>query len=675
MPPLPQQPQTYMDRARGWALDSLTNFLAGIGVEGRDKGVGSEYRLSILTPDQLEFAFRGDWIARKVVQLPAFDMTREWRSWQADDDQILALEKIERDFNIKLKMQDAILKARLYGGSCMLLGVKDGEGAAAMQPLDVTKIGKDDLKFLHVLTKYEVGTGPRIYDLLSPWYGQPEYYEATQQTLAAGRQIRVHPSRVIRFVGLEYPSISTAPDTWGDSALQPVDDAIKASGLVSGSLATLISELKVDIIKTPGLSEQLATPASTKKVIDRFSKSNVAKSIVNTLLLDKNEEWTRLQTTLAGIPEVLQVYLMIASGAADIPATRFLGRSPAGLNSTGESDVRNYYDRLKSEQTTHLTPNVSILDQIIQRTALGDYDEAITYTWNSLWQSTEAEKSDIALKKAQAFKIDADAGLIPTVALAHARVSQLNEDGFYPGLQQALDDAEENGDTIETQNEPPPPNLPLVDPARQTVIAGQPPVRMLPPPTLRGDSRPRRNGKRKNGQPLHVDRRRIKDMQPKPLYVYRELINKTEFVKWAREQGFDKPVDDPHVTIVYSRSPVDWMEMGTDSGWSNEDDGSLRVSPGGPRFVDTLGDEGAVVLFFLSNRLTYRHNDMVDRGASHDYDEYMPHVTITYDGKDVELRDVEPYIGELVFGPETFQEIEPGGYQPNGGGQDHFPFV
>jgi hypothetical protein len=188
--------------------------------------------------------------------------------------------------------------------------------------------------------------------------------------------------------------------------------------------------------------------------VKRFSNANVAKSVINTILLDSGEEWQRISTNLSGAEQLLTAYLQIASGAADIPATRFLGRAPGGLNATGDNDIRNYYDRLASEQSVSLTPAMNILDEVLIRSALGDRPEEVYYEWNSLWQMTDAEKADLALKKAQVYKIDADEGQIPSTALAHARINQLIEDGFYPGLEQALEDAAAEGDTVEEHNAP-----------------------------------------------------------------------------------------------------------------------------------------------------------------------------------------------------------------------------
>jgi len=149
-----------------------------------------------------------------------------------------------------------------------------------------------------------------------------------------------------------------------------------------------------------------------------------------------------------------------------------------------------------------------------------------------------------------------------------------------------------------------------------------------------------------------------------PLYVSRKLLNTADLIAWAKSQGFESPVPAAvmHVTVLYSRTPVDWFDMG--APWQSNEDGTLNVAPGGPRAVCALGDDGAIVLRFYSPDIQYRHDSMVERGASHDFDEYAPHVTFTYDGASVDLAKVVPYAGELRFGPETFEPIKASSTDP-----------
>lgn len=143
---------------------------------------------------------------------------------------------------------------------------------------------------------------------------------------------------------------------------------------------------------------------------------------------------------------------------------------------------------------------------------------------------------------------------------------------------------------------------------------------------------------------------------PRPLYVYRRLLNAGQLMDWAREQGFTStlPDDQMHVTVAFSKRPVNWFGIG--AAWGDERD-RLR-SEGGPRMVEQLGEEGAVVLHFSDDRLDSRHREMRRLGASWDFPSYLPHVTFTYEPGSVDLGQVKPYLGPLLFGPEIFEPIQ-----------------
>jgi hypothetical protein len=131
-----------------------------------------------------------------------------------------------------------------------------------------------------------------------------------------------------------------------------------------------------------------------------------------------------------------------------------------------------------------------------------------------------------------------------------------------------------------------------------------------------------------------------------------------DLIAWAKANGFEStlPAADMRVTILYSKRPVDPMAMG--ETWVGNDKGELRIKPGGPRALEQF-EGGAVVLQFASWELQSRHDQMVREGASHDYPEYLPHVTLTYEAPDgLDLATVLPYTGELRFGPEIFAPID-----------------
>lgn len=186
--------------------------------------------------------------------------------------------------------------------------------------------------------------------------------------------------------------------------------------------------------------------------------------------------------------------------------------------------------------------------------------------------------------------------------------------------------------------------------------------RIWQPATMSPDGRPAETGSEAKAVT------EAKASVPRSLYVCRPLRNGAELVAWAKAQGFRSLVaaDDLHVTIAWSRGRVDWMAAGV--AWLEDRDGGMTVRAGGPRVVEPIGTGGAIALLFASHDLSVRHREICEAGATWDHPEYQPHVTFTYDAAGVDLAKVEPFRGELRFGPELFSEVdETKGGGPNAG--------
>lgn len=445
-----------------WLLDNLRNLVSGLGTV-KDPTTMSHYTFHELNRQQLEAAYRSNWVARRLIDAIAEDCTREWRDWQATQQQIEAIELVEKTFELQRKTYQGIKKARLYGGAALLLGV-DGSGEPD-EPLDLDALDKDCLRFVVVLNRYELNAGPRIYDAESPWYTRPEYYtiatpmsnvvegKTTNGTGTSNNNlspylsgfVKVHPSRVVEFVGNELPDWRLAPlgGGWGDSVIQTVDETLKDFGLTMGGIANMVNDAKIDVIKIPDLASKLKTAETTAKLFSRFQAAAVGKSTLNALLIDDKEDWERTQTSFGSLPEILQQFMTLVSAGAGIPVSRLMGSSPGkGLSTTGggESDLRNYYDDCTSKQKTVYSPAMATLDNVVQISALGRMDPNVYYNWAPLYLPDPKQTSDIAFSKAQATNLDVQMGLINEDALRAARVNQLIEDGTYPGLDDAIEE-------------------------------------------------------------------------------------------------------------------------------------------------------------------------------------------------------------------------------------------
>ena len=413
--------------------DTLTNLVAHLAT-GKSKAAADRFGFRTLDDAELEAMYRGDWVARKAVDIPVNDMLRPWRSWQASADQITAIEAAEKRHDVRRKIARALRWARLYGGAAIIIG--DGSPNPEL-PLAPETIKKGGLKYLTVLPRRNVTTTDIELDPANPYFGEPKSYQISGVT---GTIVTIHPSRVIRILGNEAPGIENeqARQGWADSVLQAIYDALHHVALASGAGAEMIHEAKLDIISVPDLGAMLSTPEGTNSLTRRFQNANMLKSINNMLLLDQNEKYDRKQTSFAGVTDVVRMYLQIVAGATDIPATRLLGQTPGGLNASGDSDTRNYYDMLDGQRHDVLRPILERLDPILWRDQTGAIPADAWFEFGPLWQPTAQEKATTAKTKAETTKLYHDMGLIPDDFLAIGVANQLIEDGVYPGAEEQL---------------------------------------------------------------------------------------------------------------------------------------------------------------------------------------------------------------------------------------------
>lgn len=571
--------------------DGLRNLVANLGTS-RDKASHSEYHFSQLSPEQLRAAYRSSWLPRKIINIPADDATRKWRTWQAKADVVNKLEATEKRLKLRLKVRKAIKMARLHGGSAILIGTGDKD---LSKPLNPSQVAKDGLKYLTVLSKYDLTPGQQDFVIASETFGLAEDYSLTT---GGGEHHTIHPSRLVIFTGAEkIDGGSTEIDPWGDSVLQAVLDAAKQTDGTIANVASLVFEAKIDTIGIPDLSSKMGDPVREAQLLERLSLAEKAKSINGTLIHDAQETVSQKSANFSQLPAIMAKFFTVVSGAADIPVTRLFGQSPDGMNATGDGDLNNYYDSIQTIQEMDIGDAMSVLDEVIIHSSLGTRPGDIFYTWVPLKQLSEKDRAEVGDKITSAFKKVVEMELLPEEAVGTSLVGALTETGVAPGLEAQVGDHFKGGGEDD-------------------------------------------------------DTSLLADAAPRTLYVHRKVKNADAILEWAKGQGFNTTLeaDDLHVTVCFSRRPVDWLKMPTD--WH----GDLTVKEGGARLMEKFGE--ARVLVFGSDSLRWRHEDMRRAGASWDHPDYNPHITISYSDDCPDQGDVEPYQGEIILGPEMFEEIK-----------------
>ncbi len=151
--------------------DSLSNLAASLGA-GKDKAAYDSFVLFDLDRGQIEAMYRGDWLARKVVDIVPYDMVREWRAWSGHREDVARVEAAERRLGLRKALQRALVLGRLYGGGAIIIGTGETDPAALARPLDPETLPRGGLKFLHAVSRWQLAAPAIDRDPLSPWFGE-----------------------------------------------------------------------------------------------------------------------------------------------------------------------------------------------------------------------------------------------------------------------------------------------------------------------------------------------------------------------------------------------------------------------------------------------------------------------------------------------------------------------
>lgn len=604
--------------------DGLANVITGRGTSV-DRSMHNFWMGMSMPAQQIEAAYRSSWLIRQIVDIPAQDETRAGRDWDADDEQIQKIEAEEKRLGYWAKVRQALIYGRLGGGA---LFIDLGDDPAKPLP---TSIKPEQIVKLLPLYRTQLTLGLPDDDVLSPYFDEPVDFR-----LNTSARPQIHRTRLVFFKGQPVPGFSSVnweDRFWGDSVVQVVNEAVQNATTATSGFAALIDEAKVDIFKFKNLANTIADPnGGEAKMRKRIDLATTEKSIHRSISLDAEDGWETRTLNFAGAKDMITTLMGIVAGAADIPATRLLGKSPDGLNATGESDSANYFQSVAAQQESGLRPALDQLDAVMLPSAGAPMD--LTYKFSPLRVLTEAQQAEIESKEATTLKTLVDTALFSEKALEEAFSNRMVESQRWPGYKEARDADSEGigagGDESELGIVP----VGAKGGGQQSAGEG-------------GTQEPARRAANDF----------FADAAPRPLYVQRKLLNGRDLIAWAKANGFKStlPADDMHVTVLYSRTPVDPMKMG--EGWSGDENGHVRIKPGGPRAIERFGD--AVVLLFASWEIESRHRSMVEAGGSHDFESYQPHVTISFDvPENFDLETLKPYTGALEFGPELFEPLD-----------------
>lgn len=494
--------------------DGFRNFAMRLGVAAPGEGSGEQnvlsdgtFKFNLITRNRilLEAAYRGSWIVGRVVDCAAEDMTKAGIIITTNE----GADKIQ-DFKVQFsrlqiwqRVKDTTGWGRLYGGA---IGVFQIDGQDLQSPLDPETIEKGQFRGIAVYDRWQLN--PVLSEIIEegPDIGLPAYYDIVLgnnlnqpaqvpgdgsqsnagqmpgQTAGAPNaygRVRVHHTRCFRMGGHKLPFFQAITEMmWDESIIERMWDRLIEFETATAAAGGLIGRALLRTIGIENFREVLSSGGEAARgMIESFEYMRQFQTSEGLTLLDKNDTFATTAYSFAGLSDILERFGEQLSGASETPLVRLFGQTPGGLNSSGDSDIRNYYDSINAKQESYLRNPVEMIIKILWRSTFDDAaPKDLSFIFTPLWQMTAKDKSDITAQNTNSIIIAHEAGLVSTPTA----MKELKQASADTGVFTNITDEE----ITEAENEPPPsPDMEEpADPAEQGSAAGDPGGNPVTPP-------------------------------------------------------------------------------------------------------------------------------------------------------------------------------------------------
>lgn len=409
--------------------DAFSNMLFRLGYGSQSPLEATEYPLTRMTDNYalLNSLYRDNWVVQNVVGLMVDDMLREWYKLKGDITPEMqdALDWVERKTRLRARVNEGLRWGRLYGGAAGLILIRGQEDLS--RPLDLDMVYPGSFQGLYILDRWQ-GVTPNMGLVFEGGEPVPESYSITD---AQGHTVvSAHHSRLVRFTGRDLPYLERVAELyWGESEVEALYKEVVAHDNVSANMAALTFQANINTMEVKGLEQLLsmASPSVQRRFWDVMQAQSVMQSNFGMRLVEEGSKLTNTQYHFNGLREVYESMCLNLCGASHYPMTKLFGRSPSGLDATGDGDLQNYYDYVDSQREAKFRPALQKLLPVLAMSAWGFVPDDLDFTFPPLWTPTAKEVAEIAKTKSEAIVAGYQAGLM-NVDTAQKELKKLEDE-------------------------------------------------------------------------------------------------------------------------------------------------------------------------------------------------------------------------------------------------------
>ena len=391
--------------------DGYVNLLNKYGTK-QDNSEAYKFEREPVIPDmQLTGLYEGNGLFSKIIDAPAEEALKHGFDLNLKSDELNAfVEDALDDLEWEEKAATAIKWARLYGGALIVMLIDDGRGLE--EPVDWEHIRSiDELRVYErsivqpdYASLYQQDYGGKGVGNRVSKFGQPEYYYVS----SIYGSFKVHESRCLVFRNGVLPE-QTSNATylfWGMPEYVRIRRALRETVTAHTDSVKLLERSVQAIYSMKGLASLLTTDDGENQVLKRLQLVDTSRGLLNSIAIDSEGEQYDFKTfQFSGVKDVIDATCNMLSALTNIPQTILFGRSPAGMNATGDSDFESYYNFVEKIQRLMLKRNLRTLLDVVFRAGIasGDVAEEPDYKleFKPLWSLSDTEQAAVDQTKAQ----------------------------------------------------------------------------------------------------------------------------------------------------------------------------------------------------------------------------------------------------------------------------------
>lgn len=371
------------------------------------------------------------WLINKACLVPARDAVRKGYKFTVNDGtevdpKVLdALNRANKRHKLDKSLIEFVKMGRVFGIRIALTVVDTSDPEYYVKPFNPDGVTQGSYRGMSQIDPY--WCVPELTNVGASDPASLTFYEPTYWIIN-GR--RIHKSHLIIMRGPEVADVLKPSYLYGGiSVPQMIYERVYASERTANEAPQLALSKRSMIFYTD-IAKAMANIGKFTASLTRWA---MFRDNFGVKVADKDaDKIEQHETSLADLDSVIMTQYQLVAAASNVPATKLLGTTPKGFNSTGDYETDSYHEELESIQTEDLEPFVDrhtlcvIRSEVAPRMGIPVF--SVDTTWEPLSTLSAKDLADVNKTKADTDKILHDTGAIDGHEI-RARVSGDEQSG------------------------------------------------------------------------------------------------------------------------------------------------------------------------------------------------------------------------------------------------------